>query len=61
MQFGKSIGSDITQVDCESGDKTRMEHECDVATRTLKLRRNNLCVTMSKIIFLIFRKNITLI
>ncbi|XP_066934153.1 uncharacterized protein [Clytia hemisphaerica] len=48
VYFGKSIGSGLTQFDCEKGDKTRMEHECDVVTRTLKLRRNDLCLTMAQ-------------
>jgi len=37
MYFGKTDGS-LTQFDCEKGDKTRMEHECDVVTRIAKKR-----------------------
>ena len=50
MYFGKSEGSGITQYDCQTGSKARMETECDVGTRTLKYRRHNLCLTMGKVL-----------
>ena len=48
MYFGVTKDSTLKQFDCEKGDRARMEPECDVATRTLKLRRKNLCLTMGK-------------
>uniref|UniRef100_A0A7M5WWB1 Hemicentin-1 n=2 Tax=Clytia hemisphaerica TaxID=252671 RepID=A0A7M5WWB1_9CNID len=46
IYFGKSEKSGLTQYDCQKGDKTRMQHGCELDTRTIKLRREDLCLTM---------------
>ena len=45
--MGEQENSELKQIDCDKKKKNQ-EHECDKETRTLKLRRHDLCITSGK-------------